>query len=813
MKSVEPFNQISELSPAAAGSDAHKDLKAGKDARKEGDKFDAMLAQHTAAVPAQAADKLPQKGTKPQQGQSATTPVQDVSAAASTSNVSAPGTQVSSNKVETEQSSIALPSAPRSIHDSITRTTRGLTPRNEATVKPRGLRSPLPLALTGSAEPDSSATPTEPATDPLALAADATQELGLNDDLDDHDPAALQAVLGQLATIVARIVAPPQAAPTRVASATAAVPATVQVVGSAAPAATPVTPGAGVSTAVSQAAADTNTSRDGLPLMAGRRAPAALGHPLAQTVAEGPAAKAAVAAQALASTPTTMQTVPAQSVPSQAAPVQSMPTQSVTTQSVTAQSVPTQSVPTQSVPTRAVSAQAVSAQSNPTQAVSAQSVATQSNPTQTVPAQPALTQAVPAQSVPAQSAPVRSIPGAQPAPNATPNGASASPANPVAAQLAASLQNTSSSAASPESAARASNITAAAPAAASASTAAAKASASAEPDSVAAKLVSPANQPLPSSAGAAPPSATLGQATDVASNTVSAPQPGSDPTQRRAAPADVQTATPGQKPALASTQSADTQLAGPTTQLEPGELRAVSVAESADAVDKRGTVSDERDLRGPSRAGSETMDRVNGFTRGALLGSAISAYSGRTQQSGEQNASARGQSLDERDGADDDDKLSSVSAFGQMLLSNEQAANVQQLQQAAPLEAQRFDVPTPPPAVPVPAALPVPQAAEVVFAARPPGAQTEAASISIHHPDLGPIQLEVHRDHGRVEVHAVIESVHAEAVLRANESGIRQGVQQSGMTFSALRVRVRGEEQPTARPAQARRRRPNEAEK
>jgi flagellar hook-length control protein FliK len=129
-------------------------------------------------------------------------------------------------------------------------------------------------------------------------------------------------------------------------------------------------------------------------------------------------------------------------------------------------------------------------------------------------------------------------------------------------------------------------------------------------------------------------------------------------------------------------------------------------------------------------------------------------------------------------------------------------------QQQPTLEARPQNVPQNQPA---PAAAPPQELPDVVFQGRPdPTAATENASISLHHPDLGPIQLEVHRELGRVEVHAVIETQHAQAVLRANENGIRQGVQQAGMTFNALRVRLRSEEQPTSRGSQERRRRNNE---
>jgi len=166
---------------------------------------------------------------------------------------------------------------------------------------------------------------------------------------------------------------------------------------------------------------------------------------------------------------------------------------------------------------------------------------------------------------------------------------------------------------------------------------------------------------------------------------------------------------------------------------------------------------------------------------------------------------ARGDSSSDLDESEEADSQTAAQAFNVVVPDPAMA-----LPQAPQAEPVRANAPTPQ-AAPPPAAAPAP-IPQVEFLARAPGEQTEAASISIHHPDLGPIQLEVHRDHGRVEVHAVIESQHAEAVLRANESGIRQGVQQSGMSFSALRVRVRQDEPGSARAVQTRRRRANERE-
>jgi len=214
-----------------------------------------------------------------------------------------------------------------------------------------------------------------------------------------------------------------------------------------------------------------------------------------------------------------------------------------------------------------------------------------------------------------------------------------------------------------------------------------------------------------------------------------------------------------------------------------------------------GTASEAKAKRAGDRPTDEPIGRIHGFTRGALAGQAFSAYGGRGHEGAEHESAPRSRRTEERE-------TTAEGVSSTERLAQPDFTAVVQAQQPAP------EAPPPavaPPQANVPVAPPMVEVPDVQFVGRPPDANTENASISIHHPDLGPIQLEVHRDQGRVEVHAVLDTVHAEAVLRANERGIRQGVQQSGMTFSALRVRVRGEES-SARPVQTRRRRGNERE-
>jgi len=65
------------------------------------------------------------------------------------------------------------------------------------------------------------------------------------------------------------------------------------------------------------------------------------------------------------------------------------------------------------------------------------------------------------------------------------------------------------------------------------------------------------------------------------------------------------------------------------------------------------------------------------------------------------------------------------------------------------------------------------------------------ASITIDHPELGAMDLLVRSQNGRIEVRAILETPHAAQVMRAQESALRYGIQQAGMTFGALRVRTR----------------------
>jgi len=236
--------------------------------------------------------------------------------------------------------------------------------------------------------------------------------------------------------------------------------------------------------------------------------------------------------------------------------------------------------------------------------------------------------------------------------------------------------------------------------------------------------------------------------------------------------------------------------------LAVGELVSAQNQPLAGASD-RGPGVTGKGQRTPGQAADETIAPLRGFTRGALVGQAMSAYAGRGHESADPQSS-RGRFSDERESRPEAARATDV--FGVV----DPAALAAQHQPAP--EAPSAPAFAAQPAIPLAPAQPVVDLPTVEFAAGPPTAHNENASISLHHPELGPIRLEVHRSEGRIEVHAVIESVHAEAVLRANESGIRQGVQQSGMTFSALRVRVRGDEPTTSRTAQVRRRRANERE-
>jgi hypothetical protein len=239
-----------------------------------------------------------------------------------------------------------------------------------------------------------------------------------------------------------------------------------------------------------------------------------------------------------------------------------------------------------------------------------------------------------------------------------------------------------------------------------------------------------------------------------------------------------------------------------------------AVATQPAEVELQQAVSEEVAREQPSGEKSETgegsRERVHGFSRGGWTEQARSAYGGRGHEGGERGGSERGETA--RTLKREEERVAERGSDGVPPFVPELAQLQEQLGIQSPQQAPEVRPQNVPQNQPAPAA-PVQELPDIVFQGRPdPTAANENATISLHHPDLGPIQLEVHREQGRVEVHAVIESSHAQAVLRANESGIRQGVQQAGMTFNALRVRVRGEEQPNNRPGQERRRRSNQRE-
>lgn len=197
--------------------------------------------------------------------------------------------------------------------------------------------------------------------------------------------------------------------------------------------------------------------------------------------------------------------------------------------------------------------------------------------------------------------------------------------------------------------------------------------------------------------------------------------------------------------------------------------------------------------RGRRHHEAEPITRVEAFARGARAGSALSAYAGRGHEGAEHGTETtmrgRPPQVEERivreEGA----------ALGLETFANTAKLLVHHAPTAATPTAPQAELAR----APVPAAPPPVELPDVNFASTANG-QLEKASISLHHPDLGPIQLQVQREAGRVEVHALIESAHAAAVLRANESSIRQGVQQSGMALSGLRVRMRDEDEGPATP-------------
>lgn len=264
--------------------------------------------------------------------------------------------------------------------------------------------------------------------------------------------------------------------------------------------------------------------------------------------------------------------------------------------------------------------------------------------------------------------------------------------------------------------------------------------------------------------------------------------------------------TAGRAPAEAApatTSATPGTAAAPSPTFDPVLVPQEALAQaSASASAASAESSSAKDARVGEPSSDGPIAPLRGFSRGAFVGHALSAYGGRGHESAEQQT--RGRFSEERESRPETTRTAEPNIAADL---NALAQHTQPTPEAAPAP-----IASPQPAAPMAPPQPIVDVPNVEFAARPPASQNENASISLHHPDLGPIRLDVQRTAGRIEVHAVLESVHAEAVLRANESGIRQSVQQSGMTFSALRVRVRGEETNPLRQAQVRRRRANERE-
>ncbi|MEY4512672.1 MAG: hypothetical protein RLZZ450_4794 [Pseudomonadota bacterium] len=313
------------------------------------------------------------------------------------------------------------------------------------------------------------------------------------------------------------------------------------------------------------------------------------------------------------------------------------------------------------------------------------------------------------------------------------------------------------------------------------------------------RIVAPA-PPVPDAFGTAP-------AASPATSTEPLTAPAAPPV-ARATTAEGLRASASGAPAEVASPTSTTAATVTTSQaaLEPVLLQQGALVQQGALATAAGATSESASGK-TSRAGEPSTDGpiapLRGFSRGAFVGQALSAYGGRGHESTDQQ-STRGRFREERESRPETSRTAEPNAAADL-------SALAQVQQPV-LEATPSPIASPQPTAPMAPPQPIVDVPNVEFAARPPASQNENTSVSLHHPDLGPIRLDVQRMAGRIEVHAVIESVHAEAVLRANESGIRQSVQQSGLTFSALRVRVRGEENNALRQAQVRRRRANERE-
>jgi hypothetical protein len=103
-----------------------------------------------------------------------------------------------------------------------------------------------------------------------------------------------------------------------------------------------------------------------------------------------------------------------------------------------------------------------------------------------------------------------------------------------------------------------------------------------------------------------------------------------------------------------------------------------------------------------------------------------------------------------------------------------------------------------PDATPLPLPSQVQDAADAIWLR---GNAPRAAAVSLEHPELGPMNLVVQQQGERVDVRAMLETPRAANILRAQESALKYGLQQAGMTLGSLRVRTREE---TTTPARAR---------
>jgi hypothetical protein len=621
--------------------------------------------------------------------------------------------------------------------------------------------------------------------------ADALQQAAPAAQLQPNDASALQAVLERVASVVARIVAPPAAAAPDVTLRTSDLAQSVQSVQSGSarldltPAAVDAQPPRSEH-AFRAAMADTDAAAMLPPALAGLPAEA----PRASAVELSPQGLAGVAPDGVGPSSASVQTAPAGNA--QPAAV-TTPRAGAPSSGLVADARAGEPVEAMARGARAATSTSTTSSSALDQMASAASAtgreaAPTPNPVKVQP--PVLTQRTSA-GLPSGAGASTSATAMQPgAPGMQPvSAAPAAQAVPGATALVDTPNTVSRDAGALPSNARAALDTRAQPAGTQAATLTTPVGAGAA-----------ASGPVQTTPGAATQSAPSARSTDAMAGQP-APALGDDGASlQKAAPGAGSKVAPdlARAPVAPSTEQPVTPSAAPAP-VVPAEATAASLPAAAP-----GLRTDEADSNGKAKrsgdARDEPMARIHGFARGALVGQALSAYGGRGHD-GAEHESPRGRRSEERESTGE-----SVSFTDR--LPPPDVTTVVHAQQPTPEAPAPAAQPAPnvPLAAPAPAELP-----DVQFLGRPPDANTENASIAIHHPDLGPIQLEVHRDQGRVEVHAILDTVHAEAVLRANERGIRQGVQQSGMTFGALRVRVRGEES-TARPVQTRRRRGNERE-